>query len=101
MAGALLLCLALHAFAKRVQAAPAAPQTATSPQAAMSPQAGSPAAASAPSQSPPPLDAHFKGKLPISELTKDEAILHALNRLGYGRSPARWRTSSRSPRAMD
>jgi uncharacterized protein (DUF1800 family) len=26
----------------------------------------------------------FKGKLPITELTEDEAILHALNRLGYG-----------------
>ena len=87
MAGALLLCLTLHAFAKRVQATPAAPQTATSPQAAMSPQAGSPAAASAPSEPPPPLDAHFKGKLPISELTEDEAILHALNRLGYGPQP--------------
>ena len=26
----------------------------------------------------------FKGKLPITELSEDEAILHALNRLGYG-----------------
>jgi len=30
------------------------------------------------------LDKKFKGKLPISELSEDEAILHALNRLGYG-----------------
>jgi uncharacterized protein (DUF1800 family) len=29
----------------------------------------------------------FKGKLPITELTEDEAILHALNRLGYGPRP--------------
>jgi uncharacterized protein (DUF1800 family) len=36
---------------------------------------------------PPPLDAHFKGKLPISDLTEDEAILHALDRLGYGPQP--------------
>jgi uncharacterized protein (DUF1800 family) len=32
----------------------------------------------------PKLDKKFKGKLPITELTEDEAILHALNRLGYG-----------------
>jgi uncharacterized protein (DUF1800 family) len=29
----------------------------------------------------------FKGKLPITELTEDEAVLHALNRLGYGPRP--------------
>jgi len=29
----------------------------------------------------------FKGKLPISELSEKEAILHALNRLGYGPRP--------------
>jgi uncharacterized protein (DUF1800 family) len=29
----------------------------------------------------------FKGKLPIMELTEDEAILHALNRLAYGPRP--------------
>jgi uncharacterized protein (DUF1800 family) len=34
-----------------------------------------------------PLDPAFKGKLPITELTEDEAILHALNRLGYGPRP--------------
>jgi uncharacterized protein (DUF1800 family) len=33
------------------------------------------------------LDPAFKGKLPITELTADEAILHALNRLGYGPHP--------------
>jgi uncharacterized protein (DUF1800 family) len=33
------------------------------------------------------LDPAFKGKLPITELTEDEAILHALNRLGYGPHP--------------
>jgi uncharacterized protein (DUF1800 family) len=34
-----------------------------------------------------PLDKKFKGKLPITELTEDEAILHAMNRLGYGPRP--------------
>ncbi len=29
----------------------------------------------------------FKGKLPITELNEDEAILHALNRLAYGPRP--------------
>ncbi len=29
----------------------------------------------------------FKGKLPITELTEDEAISHALNRLAYGPRP--------------
>jgi uncharacterized protein (DUF1800 family) len=29
----------------------------------------------------------FKGKLPITELTEDEATLHALNRLAYGPRP--------------
>jgi uncharacterized protein (DUF1800 family) len=33
------------------------------------------------------LDRKFKGKLPITELTEDEAILHALNRLAYGPRP--------------
>src|SRR5271155_5599066 len=34
-----------------------------------------------------PLDRKFKGKLPITELTEDEAIMHAMNRLGYGPRP--------------
>ena len=34
-----------------------------------------------------PLDKKFKGKLPITELTEDEAIMHAMNRLGYGPRP--------------
>src|SRR3989449_5561675 len=29
----------------------------------------------------------FKGRLPITELSEDEAILHTLNRLGYGPRP--------------
>jgi uncharacterized protein (DUF1800 family) len=33
------------------------------------------------------LDKKFIGKLPIRELTADEATLHALNRLGYGPRP--------------
>ncbi len=33
------------------------------------------------------LNKKFKGKLPITELTEDEATMHALNRLGYGPRP--------------
>src|SRR4029077_1458281 len=33
------------------------------------------------------LDKKFKGALPITELTEDQAVLHALNRLGYGPRP--------------
>jgi uncharacterized protein (DUF1800 family) len=33
------------------------------------------------------LDKKFKGKLPITELTEDEATMHALNRLAYGPRP--------------
>ena len=33
------------------------------------------------------LDKHVIGKLPIAELTEDEAIVHALDRLGYGPRP--------------
>ena len=33
------------------------------------------------------LDKKFKGKLPITQLSEDEAITHALNRLGYGPRP--------------
>ncbi len=33
------------------------------------------------------LDKKFKGNLPITELTADEATLHALNRLAYGPRP--------------
>ncbi len=45
------------------------------------------AASSDQSPAPAALDPKFKGKLPISELTEDQAILHALNRLGYGPRP--------------
>jgi uncharacterized protein (DUF1800 family) len=43
----------------------------------------------APSKAPDhiALDKKFKGKLPITELTEDEAILHAMNRLAYGPRP--------------
>jgi uncharacterized protein (DUF1800 family) len=40
-----------------------------------------------PAQTPLGLDSQFKGKLPITELTADQAVLHALNRLGYGPRP--------------
>ena len=33
------------------------------------------------------VDKKFKGKLPITQLTEDEAILHAMNRLAYGPRP--------------
>jgi uncharacterized protein (DUF1800 family) len=45
------------------------------------------AAGSSAANSPVPLDSKFKGHLPITELTEDQAILHALNRLGYGPRP--------------
>jgi uncharacterized protein (DUF1800 family) len=32
-------------------------------------------------------DTKWQGRLPITELTEDQAILHALNRLGYGPRP--------------
>jgi len=32
-------------------------------------------------------DANFAGRLPIRELNEEEAILHALNRLGFGPRP--------------
>ncbi len=35
----------------------------------------------------PVLDKKFKGDLPITELTEDQAIAHALNRLAYGPRP--------------
>jgi uncharacterized protein (DUF1800 family) len=35
----------------------------------------------------PKVDTKFKGHLPITELTEDQAILHALNRLAYGPGP--------------
>ncbi len=35
----------------------------------------------------PKLSKQFRGKLPITELTEEEATLHALNRLGYGPRP--------------
>ncbi|MGH9776461.1 MAG: DUF1800 domain-containing protein [Candidatus Acidiferrales bacterium] len=34
-----------------------------------------------------PVPNSFKGKLPITELSEDEAVLHALNRLAYGPRP--------------
>jgi uncharacterized protein (DUF1800 family) len=48
------------------------------------------AADKVPAQSAAPaikLDKKFKGKLPISELSEDEAIMHAMNRLAYGPRP--------------
>jgi uncharacterized protein (DUF1800 family) len=39
------------------------------------------------SAAPPKLDKRFRGKLPVTELTEDEAIMHALNRLAYGPRP--------------
>jgi uncharacterized protein (DUF1800 family) len=48
------------------------------------------AACATPTQSPVAtikLDKKFKGKLPITELTEDEAIMHAMNRLAYGPRP--------------
>src|ERR1700736_6117597 len=60
---ALLICFGLQIFGNRVTAVEAAPP---------SNDAGS---------------SRFPGKLPISQLTEDEAIVHAFNRLGYGPQP--------------
>ncbi len=43
--------------------------------------------ASTPAQDHIVLAKKFKGRLPITQLTEDEAILHALNRLAYGPRP--------------
>ena len=54
----------------------------------------------------------FKGDLPITELSEDQAILHALNRLGYGPQPgevarvrqmglARWIDQQLDPASID
>src|ERR1700740_715960 len=58
------------------------------------------------------LDKKFKGGLPIMELTEDEAILHALNRLAYGPRPgdlerirqmglAKWIDRQLDPKSID
>jgi uncharacterized protein (DUF1800 family) len=58
------------------------------------------------------LDKKFKGSLPITELTADEAILHALNRLAYGPRPgdierirqmglAKWIDRQLDPKSID
>jgi len=60
------------------------------PLAAGSTPGGSPAATGgdrAQSQKKTELPKAFRGKLPITELTEDEAALHALNRLAYGPRP--------------
>jgi uncharacterized protein (DUF1800 family) len=74
--GALLLggCLAI-----------ASAQSKSGDDSAMS--AKSPQAPAPPAQPVGPLSKSFKGKLPITQLSEDEAILHAMNRLGYGPRP--------------
>jgi uncharacterized protein (DUF1800 family) len=58
------------------------------------------------------LDKKFKGNLPITQLTEDEAILHALNRLAYGPRPsdieqirqmglAKWIDRQLQPKSID
>src|SRR5277367_2873351 len=58
------------------------------------------------------LDKRFKGSLPITELTADQATLHALNRLGYGPRPgdverihqmglAKWIDQQLNPNSID
>jgi uncharacterized protein (DUF1800 family) len=54
------------------------------------PYASAVSADKVPAQSAAPtikLDKKFRGKLPISELSEDEAIMHAMNRLAYGPRP--------------
>ena len=58
------------------------------------------------------LSKKFKGHLPITELTEDQAILHALNRLAYGPGPGdvervrqlgleRWINQQLNPETLD
>ena len=56
-------------------------------QTAAAPSRGAPGKDQSGSAIPIALDPQFKGKLPITELTEDQAVLHALNRLGYGPRP--------------
>jgi uncharacterized protein (DUF1800 family) len=75
-------------------------------------QADLPAAATAnPSENKPGQDAVLKG-LPVTELSVDEAVLHALNRLGYGPRPgdvervkqmglAKWIDQQLNPKSID
>jgi uncharacterized protein (DUF1800 family) len=69
-----------------------APLTWAQPRRAPAPVPTAPSAPSAPS-APKDNDktsarhANFPGKLPIRELNEDEAILHALNKLGFGARP--------------
>jgi uncharacterized protein (DUF1800 family) len=57
------------------------------PQSAWASGNGSPAVATAAKPEKINLPRSFKGKLPITELTEDEAALHALNRLAFGPRP--------------
>lgn len=80
--GAAFLALAI-AGGLAAQLAIAAPDSSAGTR---SPAANSSASANS-SAAPEPREAKFKGHLPITELTDDQAILHALNRLGYGPRP--------------
>src|SRR6266852_5890545 len=71
----------------------------------------SPVAAAAPADKKPKQDPILKG-LPITELSADEAILHALNRLAYGPRPgdvdrvrqmglAKWIDQQLNPNSID
>jgi uncharacterized protein (DUF1800 family) len=72
--------------------------------------AGATGSASPPSSTS--LSKKFKGNLPITQLTEDEAILHALNRLAYGPRPgdverirkmglAKWVDQQLEPNSID
>src|SRR6202044_38162 len=79
--GAAILAAALAiALCTAVPHARAANDAVSSAQSTMAPSA-----AAAPERIA--LDKKFKGKLPITELTEDEAIFHAMNRLAYGPRP--------------
>jgi len=73
---------------------------------------GKPKKRSVPSPDPTQLSKKFKGHLPITELTEDQAILHALNRLAYGPRPGdverirqmgleRWINQQLDPQTLD
>ena len=54
---------------------------------ATAPQSSADRVKKSPNASAISLDKKFKGALPITELSADQATLHALNRLGYGPRP--------------
>ena len=104
-----VVCLRAAAFFRRVLAGVLAASVAF---ASSGTGDGKPKKRSVPSPDPTQLSKKFKGHLPITELTEDQAILHALNRLAYGPRPGdverirqmgleRWINQQLDPQTLD